>query len=70
MASAATKSNKTKATDSRRLIMEHCPRCKGNTAFEFDSATGYGIHCLNCGFTTYVQRELARQISKTSDNGN
>ena len=60
MASTAIKFNVTEEMASRRLIMEHCPSCEGNTAFEFDSATGYGIHCLNCGFTADVEIQLAR----------
>ena len=59
MAPTAIEAKANAGTASRRLIMEHCPRCKGNTAFEFDSATGYGIHCLNCGFTADAERRLA-----------
>jgi len=60
MASTAIKSNVNEGIGCRRFIMEHCPRCKGNTAFEFDSAAGYGIHCLNCGYTADVEIQLAR----------
>ena len=60
MVSTAIKSNVNEGIESRRFIMEHCPECKGNTAFEFDSATSYGVHCLNCGFTANVEIQLAR----------
>ena len=55
-----------KELSSRKLVMEPCPRCQVNTAFQFSTGANYYIYCLNCG---YIKNIHSRADTLTG-NGN
>jgi len=56
----------TKEVPSRKLVMEPCPQCRVNTAFQFSADTSYYIYCLNCGYI----KNLHSQAGTLTDDGN
>jgi len=66
MTTTLTKLKAISEASNRKLIMELCPKCQVNTAFQFNADTNYYIYCLNCG---YIKNISNRPVTPTG-NGN
>lgn len=64
MTTTLTKHKVTGEASNRKLIMEPCPKCQVNTAFQFTADTNYYIYCLNCG---YIKNIHNRPVIPTGD---
>ena len=58
MASKKGTLNRSARISSRKLVMEYCPKCHLNTAFEFNSDSSDSKSCLDCGHVKKAQQTI------------